>query len=143
MPFFIIFVIIPFAEIMVFMAVGEHIGLFTTLILAFATAIIGGAVVKHQGMQTLMNVRGSMDKGQLPAGALFDGVCLLIAGAMLITPGFITDIAGFSLLVPKFRTFLRTQILARTQFFSSTTTRTQSYVLEGEFETVDSDDDEN
>lgn len=143
MPFFVIFIVTPFAEIMMFMMVGERIGLFTTLSLAFLTAIIGGALVKYQGLQTLSGIRQSMDKGQLPTGALFDGVCLLLAGAMLITPGFITDSVGFSLLIPAFRTFLRTQIKARTTWFAKSQNSKKSYVLEGEFETVDSESDEN
>lgn len=107
MPFFMIFILVPFAELMVFAAVSEHIGIITALFLALLTAMIGGAIVRHQGLQTLFTARQQIDQGTLPLSALFDGLCLVAAGALLITPGFITDAIGFSLLVPAVRNGLR------------------------------------
>ncbi len=107
MPFLIIFVIIPLMEIAVFMAVGEHIGLGTTLLLAFLTAVIGGMIIKYQGLHTLAAVRGSFEQNQMPLHEIFDGFCLVAAGATLITPGFITDTIGFLLLIPLVRGLLR------------------------------------
>jgi len=140
MPFLIIFIIIPFAEIMVFFAVGEHIGFFTALMLAFLTAILGGIIVKYQGLKTILSVRGSLGKGKLPAGALFDGLCLVAAAAMLITPGFITDILGFSLLIPPVRAVLRALIAKRTTLFTPAKGESDAYILEGDYETIDPND---
>lgn len=107
MPLFIIFILIPMVEIAVFIAVGEHIGLGTTLLLAFLTAIIGGIIIRRQGMETVVSLRTQMERGGLPLKEIFDGFCLVAAGALLITPGFVTDTMGFLLLIPKIREGLR------------------------------------
>ncbi len=125
MPFFLIFIAIPFIEIMVFMAVGEHIGILTTLMLAFITAIIGGAIVRHQGLQTLLAMKIAMDAGKIPLGEIFDGFCLVAAGALLITPGFVTDTLGFLLLVPPVRNTLKTLMKNHTSWTVETTGYTQ------------------
>ncbi|MFP4097787.1 MAG: FxsA family protein [Alphaproteobacteria bacterium] len=107
MPFLLLFVVIPLIEIMIFMAVSNVIGLGTSLLMALFTAIIGGAIVRYQGIQTLMTAQGSMQKGILPSKELFDGLCLVAAGATLLTPGFLTDAIGFALLIPAVRDFAR------------------------------------
>jgi UPF0716 protein FxsA len=110
MPFFILFILIPFVEIYVFLQVGDTIGIGTTLFLAFFTAILGGIIIKYQGMATLQAVQNSMRHGQAPMAEIFDGFCLVAAGATLITPGFVTDTIGFLLLIPAVRKFLRQTI---------------------------------
>ncbi|MBL4803757.1 MAG: FxsA family protein [Alphaproteobacteria bacterium] len=147
MPFFVIFVIIPLMELFVFAAVGEQIGLFTTLFIALMTAIIGGALVKQQGFQTIMAMRNSMDRGKMPLDEIFDGFCLVAAGALLITPGFITDTVGFALLVPLFRKALRHYIKNHTQWAMSGTysnhRNPHGYdptIIEGEYERMDEND---
>jgi UPF0716 protein FxsA len=110
MPFFIIFILIPIVEIYVFIQVGDEIGIFTTLLLAFMTAIFGGIIIKYQGLATLHAVQESVRGGKAPMAEIFDGFCLVAAGATLITPGFVTDTIGFLLLVPAVRRFLRHHI---------------------------------
>lgn len=110
MPFFILFVVIPLAELFVFMKVSALIGLGTALFMALFTAILGGALVRHQGIQTLMQAQTNLRSGALPSKELFDGFCIIAAGATLITPGFITDAIGFALLIPPLRDALRNQI---------------------------------
>ena len=130
-------------ELFVFAAVGEHIGLFTTLLLALLTAIIGGSIVKYQGLQTLIALRNSMDKGKMPLNELFDGFCLVAAGALLITPGFITDTVGFALLVPAFRSIMRHFIKNHTQWAVSGTYSHRPQdptIIEGEYEHVNEND---
>lgn len=107
MPFIAIFIIIPFAELLVFAKVSDHIGLFTAFGFAFLTAAIGGLLVKYQGLHTVIAMRRSLDQGQIPLNEVFEGFCLVAAGALLITPGFLTDIAGFLLLFPPFRSQLK------------------------------------
>lgn len=142
MPFFIIFIIIPLLELMVFAAVGEEIGLFNTLFLALITAIIGGAIVKHQGMHTIMNMRAAMDQGKMPLSEMFDGFCLIVSGACLITPGFVTDTVGFLLLIPPVRAAMKHVVQNHTnwsvsaQEFRGHSTRDPN-IIEGEYEEVD------
>lgn len=110
MPFLILFVLIPLAEVYTFINVGEEIGVFKTLILCVITAVIGGSLVKVQGLQTIMKARQNFMAGTLPLKELFDGLCLVIAGALLLTPGFVTDSVGFALLIPAFRRVLRPMV---------------------------------
>ena len=144
MPFFIIFILIPLMEIYVFMQVGEMIGLGTTLFLALFTAILGGAIIKHQGITTLQAVSQSMRQGKMPVTELFDGFCLIAAGATLITPGFVTDTIGFLLLIPPFRRILQTFVSRYTKitgsgFYKESTGnkqnpfRQESNVIEGDY----------
>ena len=139
MPFIAIFIILPFLELMVFAAVSGKIGLLTSLTLAFLTAVIGGALVKHQGLQTIAAMRKSMQRGGLPLNHLFDGFCLIAAGVMLITPGFITDTLGFLLLIPAVRNALRGLIKNHTDWGAAASeTRTSNlHIIEGEFEHLD------
>ena len=150
MPFLLIFVVIPLVELGIFAAVSGHIGLGTALLFALFTAILGGSLVRMQGMQTIMSMRGSMDKGQMPMSELFDGFCIVAAGALLITPGFLTDAIGFSLLVPPFRSFLKHIIKNHTNWsmgaqgfassgFSSRKPHDPT-IIEGEYENLDNDD---
>ena len=83
---------IPLLEIAVFIEVGGRIGLFSTLGLIFATAAIGTALLRFQGLSVLADARGAVERGELPVQALLDGVCLIIAGALLLTPGLVTDL---------------------------------------------------
>jgi len=146
MPFLIIFVVIPLIELFLFAALSDVIGLFTALLFALFTAVLGGSLVKQQGIQTLLSLQNRMDKGQMPLNEIFDGLCLVSAGALLITPGFLTDGIGFALLVPKFRQFLRYVIKEHTNWAtqSGTFTRNSSNdddIIDGEYKNLD--DDEN
>lgn len=153
MPFLIIFVLIPLSEVIVFMQVSEEIGLGTALLMALFTAILGGAIVKYQGLHTMMSAQETMRHGGMPAKELFDGLCIVAAGATLITPGFITDIIGFLLLVPFVRNILREKISKSARFsradFNTEYTEfhsAKSYhssrdpdVIDVEYETIDKD----
>lgn len=110
MPLFVIFVVIPLLEIAVFIEVGEAIGLGATLLLTFLTAVIGATLLRWQGLETWARVNESLRRNELPLQEVFDGVCLLIAGATLLTPGFVTDTVGFLLFVPQIRKALFGQI---------------------------------
>lgn len=106
------FIGVPLVEIAVFIQVGGWIGLGWTLALVVLTAMLGTWQLRAQGLATLLRAREQVDRGALPARELFDGACLLVAGALLLTPGFVTDAAGFLLFLPPVRDFLR-DLLAR------------------------------
>lgn len=103
------FLTVPLIEIAVFIQVGDWIGLWPTLALILLTAVVGSWQVRRQGMATLARARQQMDRGEIPAAELFDGLCLLAAGALLLTPGFVTDLAGTSLFLAPVRNWLRRQ----------------------------------
>lgn len=112
MIFFLIFFILPLTEVMVFVAVGGEIGLLSTLMLCVLTALIGSFLVHKQGIEVLFRGRAALMEGVFPAQELFDGFCIVVAGAMLITPGFVTDTIGFSLLIPAVRRFAQERVTA-------------------------------
>jgi UPF0716 protein FxsA len=103
MPLFFIFIIVPLVELMLLIEVGSVIGSGWTFIIIIATAIIGTKLVKQQGLHTWQKIQQELATGALPAQSMFDGICILISGILLITPGFITDVIGMLLLTPPFR----------------------------------------
>ena len=101
------FIAVPLIEIGLFIQVGEQIGLWPTIFVVVITAVIGTALLRHQGLSALHRLQTAMDAGQPPLGPVFDGFCLLAAGALLLTPGFFTDAIGFLLFTPPLRAALR------------------------------------
>lgn len=101
------FIGVPLLEIAVFIQVGGLIGLWPTLAIVVLTAILGTWQLRVQGLATLARARAEIDRGGLPARELFTGACLLVAGVLLLTPGFVTDALGFLLFLPPFREMLR------------------------------------
>jgi len=99
----LLFITVPIVEIALFIQVGGAIGLWPTLAVVVLTAILGTALLRHQGLGTLRRVQESLERERLPVSEMFDGLCLLLAGALLLTPGFFTDAVGFLLFVPPFR----------------------------------------
>ena len=94
---------VPLIEIGLFIEIGGRIGLLATVAIVIVTAVIGSALLRHQGLGALNAARAAMAEQRLPIEQVFDGFCLLIAGAFLLTPGFLTDFIGFLLFVPPFR----------------------------------------
>ena len=104
---------VPLIEIAVFIEVGQNIGLGATLALIVATAMAGAALLRHQGLATLARARETVARGEVPLQEVLDGVCLLVSGALLLTPGFFTDAAGGLLLVPLVRHLIQRWALDR------------------------------
>jgi UPF0716 protein FxsA len=103
----VLFIGLPLLEIAVFIEVGDLIGVWATIGLTVATALAGSLLLRAQGLATLLRVRAQMDQGQLPAREIFEGVCLVLAGALLLVPGFVTDTFGLLLFIPPVRDLLR------------------------------------
>ena len=99
----ILFIAVPIAEIAIFIQAGERFGLWPTLGLVILTAILGTTLLRYQGLRALYRVQESLNRGEMPVGEVFTGLCLLIAGALLLTPGFLTDGVGFALFIPGIR----------------------------------------
>ena len=102
----VLFIAVPIIEIAVLIQVGGWIGLWPTLGLVILTAVVGSIELRSQGLATVNKLRSQLDQGQIPTQTLFDGVCLLFAGALLLTPGFVTDVVGMLMFVAPFRRFL-------------------------------------
>ncbi len=108
----LLFIIIPLVELYLIIKVGGIIGAFWTVILVLATAFIGVNLLRYQGMSTLARAQQSMSRGALPAMEMMEGMALAVAGAFLITPGFITDTLGFLCLIPATRQAIIRYIMA-------------------------------
>ncbi|MEO2268676.1 FxsA family protein [Pseudoalteromonas pernae] len=100
---FLLFIIVPIIEIALLIQVSEVIGGFATIALIIITAIIGAKLVKQQGVSAMRDAQLQMAQGQMPAEQMFTGICVIIAGVLLLTPGIVTDVFGFLLLTPAVR----------------------------------------
>lgn len=114
--FFLAFLLVPLAEIYLLIAVGGAIGAGWTIALVVLTAIIGAAQVSAQGFATLNRARLQLEAGRPPALEMLEGLVLFFVGALLLTPGFFTDAAGFALLVPPIRRRLIKRVLGSAKF---------------------------
>jgi len=103
----ILFLVIPFVELYVLLQVSHVIGVLDTLALLIAVSAVGAWLVKREGIATWRRAQQAIDEGRVPATELVDGVLILLAGALLLTPGFVTDIVGIFLLLPPVRRGLR------------------------------------
>jgi len=140
----IAFIIVPIVEITLLIKVGSAIGVGTTILVVIFTAVLGAYLVKQQGFATLHAVQKEMNEGRVPALQMAEGIALLLAGAVLLTPGFMTDAFGFALLTPVIRKSLINWFISRSNFnvqtaHTGTNSQTnQTYnnngsVIEGEY----------
>jgi len=100
---FVLFVVVPILELMVIIQVGQSVGAWNTVILLVADSLVGAWLVKHQGVGLLKKSQDRLRNGELPSDEIFSGVAVLFAGALMLTPGFLTDLIGLLLLVPPIR----------------------------------------
>jgi UPF0716 protein FxsA len=107
---FLAFVVVPIVEIGLFLQIGSYIGVPATLGLIILTAIAGTMLVRSQGIDVIRKVQNSANRGEMPVAALAQGLFVLIAGVLLLTPGFATDTLGFALLIPPIRELIATKI---------------------------------
>ena len=104
---FLAFTIIPFLEIYLLIEIGSHLGALNTVIIVVLTGFLGALLARFQGLQTMLKVRETLNRGEMPAVELLDALLIFVAGVVLLTPGFLTDIAGLLLLIPQTRLLLK------------------------------------
>lgn len=102
-----LFIIIPAIEIVLFVLSGQLIGVWPTVALIVATGVLGAWLSKRQGLAVIQEAKREFMYGRLPSGAILDGICVLVGGVLLLTPGFLTDIMGLFLLFPTTRTLIK------------------------------------
>ncbi len=112
---FLLFVSVPVFEIYLLLNIGSWLGALPTVALVLLTAGLGAWLTKQAGLHTLSRMQASMNAGIMPANELFDALFILIAGFLLITPGFFTDGVGFMLLFPPTRHYVKRFIFSRLQ----------------------------
>lgn len=99
----LLFILVPLIELAILIYLGTIIGALYTVLIVVATGILGAIMERHQGLAALSRIRSSIMSGIMPANELFDGALILAGGLLLLTPGIITDIVGFAVLVPQTR----------------------------------------
>ncbi len=127
---FLLFLTVPLVEIYFLIQIGQEFGALRTVLLCILTAALGAILLKIQGILTLLRAREKLRQGEIPADNLLEGLILLIAGVLLLTPGFITDVIGFLCLVPSLRSMLAFRIL---QKLCRDDLRKRNITVEGEF----------
>ena len=111
----LIFFLTPIVEMYLLIEVGGYIGAWPTIALVMITAVIGVTLLRIQGLSTLTRGVGRLQGGEIPAREMVEGLLLAVAGALLLTPGFVTDGIGFVLLTPPLRAAIAARVLARVQ----------------------------
>jgi len=109
---FFLFILIPIAEIFVIIQVGQLIGVGPTLALMVLSAVVGAYLARSQGRQTWAKFNSTMRSGKVPGREVMDGAMIIFGGALLLTPGFLTDLLGISLLLPPSRAAYRRLVKA-------------------------------
>ncbi len=136
----LIFIIVPIVEMWLLIKVGNFIGAVPTITIVLLTAVIGLAMLRRQGLSTLLRVNQRMNNGELPAQEMLEGIVLAVSGALLLTPGFFTDVFGFAGLTPILRQWLVRRLVGRVTVFqggsfsgSAFRERNNENTFEGEF----------
>ncbi|PHS33644.1 MAG: FxsA protein [Alkaliphilus sp.] len=106
----LLFTVIPVVELALLLEVNKHIGFNYTILIVIVTGVVGSYLARSQGRGILNNIKFAMSQGEMPGDELINGLCVIVGGAFLITPGLITDFAGFILVIPHTRMLLKLYI---------------------------------
>ena len=134
---FLLFLLVPLVEIYFLIKVGSLIGALPTVFLVVFTAVLGVLLLRHQGWMTWQRVQENLNRGRLPAVEMLEGVVLLIAGALLLTPGFVTDAIGFACLMPPLRRALVLWFIRNSGMGPGPGAGQGPYTIEGEYRRED------
>lgn len=139
----LVVLLVPFAEIYLLLGVGSIIGAFPTIVLVVFTAVLGAWLLRQQGFATFRRFQESLARGEIPAYEMIEGPLILVGGALLLTPGFITDLLGLACLIPSTRKKIAQYIIEHHLVVADAAAgfgrskAAQSNVLEGEFRKED------
>ncbi len=107
------FVVIPVLELVLLVRIGQAVGFLPTLVVVLGSGIVGAVLARAEGFRILFQARQELMRGRVPGQALLDGISVLVAGASLLAPGVLTDIAGIALLLPPSRRWIQRRVRAR------------------------------
>ena len=109
----LLFTLIPLAELALLLVLSDKTSWQFTLALVLLTGVVGAALARYEGLRCLKKIRQKLAAGELPGDPLLDGLMILLAGALLVTPGVLTDLFGFALLLPVFRRIIKRWLIRR------------------------------
>ncbi len=108
-----LFVVVPIVELVVLIQLGQAFGLGPTLLLVLSTGVGGAMLARAEGLRTFLRFQGELASGVMPSQSILDGISVLVGGVLLLTPGLLTDVLGFALLVPFSRRWIQRRAQAR------------------------------
>ncbi|MGE5517599.1 MAG: FxsA family protein [Bacteroidota bacterium] len=131
---------LPVIEIALFIKSAQWIGLLPTIVVAIGAGALGLALVRRQGFDLLLRVRAQYERGEVPVAEVFDGLCLAVAGALLVLPGFFSDVIAILLMLPPVRAALRLALVAHmTAARPEGAAKAGPQVIETEYRVIDGD----
>lgn len=137
MPLFrlliVLLITVPLLELALLIQVGSVLGVLPTVLLCIFTALLGATLIRIQGLQTLQRMQEKLDRREMPAVELIGGVILLLAGVLLLTPGFCTDALGFLCLIPRLRELVARKVIAHLASRGIHASGNGNVIMEGEF----------
>lgn len=140
---FLLFLAVPLIEIACFILIGNAIGLWPTLAGVLVMAVAGSLLLRYQGMSVINEIRTTVGRGELPARSLADAMMIGLAGILLLTPGYFTDLIGLVLLIPPVRSAIYAYLRSRIRVVATTTSASYGYTQRRvEDDTIELDSDE-
>lgn len=109
----LLFIAVPAIELALLIEIGQRIGTGATIALIVVTGVVGAALARSQGLALVARIQERLGRGEMPADSVIDGLLILVASALLVTPGVLTDVVGFLCLTPGFRTLVKREVVRR------------------------------
>ncbi len=125
----ILFTVVPLIELALLIKLGNVIGLWPTILIVIGTGVLGAALARSQGTQVVSAIRAELAEGRPPTESLLNGLLVLVGGVVLITPGLLTDLLGFSLLVPSTRNWFKRKLQGRLKKYAQRSSGSATIII--------------
>ena len=125
----ILFTVVPLIELALLIKLGNVIGLWPTIFIVIATGVLGAALARSQGTQVISAIRAEVAEGRPPTESLINGLLVLVGGVVLLTPGLLTDLLGFSLLIPFTRDWFKKKLRSRLKKYAERSSGSATIII--------------
>ncbi len=125
----ILFTVVPLIELALLIKLGNVIGLWPTIFIVIATGVLGAALARSQGTQVISAIRAEVAEGRPPTESLINGLLVLVGGVVLLTPGLLTDLLGFSLLIPFTRNWFKKKLQGRLRKYAQKNSASATIII--------------
>ena len=125
----ILFTVVPLVELALLIKLGNLIGLWPTIFIVIATGVLGAALARSQGTRTVEAIRAELAQGRAPTENLINGLLILVGGVVLLTPGLLTDLLGFSLLIPFTRSWFKKELRSRLRKYAEKNSASATIII--------------
>lgn len=125
----ILFTVVPLVELALLIKLGNVIGLWPTIFIVIGTGVLGAALARSQGTQVISAIRAEVAEGRPPTEGLINGLLVLVGGVVLLTPGLLTDLLGFSLLIPSTRNWFKKKLQSRLRKYAERSSGSATIII--------------